>query len=91
MFSILSSRRLVYCLFLAIILTMLVQPGQAQADPFVISKVTIATPTDTSVTISWITSLESDGRIDYGITTAYGYYIASSAIPVLAMVLVPKT
>jgi len=78
MFSILSSHRFSFWLFLAIILTILVQPGLVQAGPFVISKVTITTPTDNSVTISWLTSLESDGRIDYGPTTAYGFYIASS-------------
>ncbi|MBI5466098.1 MAG: hypothetical protein HY974_02300 [Candidatus Kerfeldbacteria bacterium] len=60
-------------------------PTRLRAADLVIDRVTVAEQSSTSqggtMKINWFTSLEADGRIDYGITSSYGYHIVSSLPP----------
>lgn len=56
---------------------------QASAQQLVIGRATVDVKLENNsvnATISWFTTLASDGRVDYGTTTAYGNYIASNII-----------
>jgi|GEM_PF-1826245 chitodextrinase len=62
-------------------------PQSAEASDLVINRVTVSEEPKTTqggvVKITWYTNLEADGRVDYGLTTGYGSYIASSLAPSL--------
>jgi len=61
----------------------LLLPQSAQAQELIISRETVKLEQDnvsTSATISWFTNLAADGRVDYGPTTSYGNYVASSIV-----------
>ncbi len=64
---------------------LLVRPVQAES--IIISRVTIdlskSVPNQAVAVISWYTNVETTGRIDFGSTDSYGFYIGSSSAPSL--------
>jgi len=62
------------------------QPIQAVA-PLYISRVSVEIKGDTlekaTAVVTWLTNREADARVDYGLTSDYGAYVASSLTPQL--------
>ncbi|MDI6917585.1 MAG: hypothetical protein QMC80_07290, partial [Thermoplasmatales archaeon] len=62
----------IIAILIALLFFLSLTPFPASAQAPEISNVRVSNPSSSSVTISWVASSPSIGRVDYGLSKAYG-------------------